>query len=358
MASISPFFSFSFFFFASLLSFSTGQSPPPPPPPPSQSLINAAETLSNSGYISMSLTLELISDTVLSRAAKNSLTGSSLTIFSPPDSSFADFGQPSLSHILLHFSPVSLSLSSLKSLPFSSKIPSLSPSNSLYVTSFPSDLQVEINNVKIIGSSIYDDGFVVVFRIEDFFVQNFTRPNATPNPNFDPSSTQCIRFDTFSRFYEVSLLLKSKGYLIISSFLELQLIGFMKNPGLKLTVFAPIDDAIVGFSGDFPEYQQLFLRHLVPCVLYWTDLNDMLNGTEFKNYVNGLSLKITKVNDVSFVNGVEITYPDLYYNDWLVVHGLQRLIPLPDEIDDEMEEDPGKPEDMNDVSIAPDRSEF
>ncbi|XP_055805195.1 putative fasciclin-like arabinogalactan protein 20 isoform X1 [Solanum dulcamara] len=350
------FFKAFFFFFSYLLCFSTAQSPPPPPAPP-QSLLNAAETLSNSGYISMSLTLELITDTVLSRAAKNSLTGSALTIFSPPDSSFTDFGQPSLSHILLHFSPVSISLSSLQSLPFSSKIPSLSPSSSLYVTSSPSDSRVSINNVEIVGSPIYDDGFVVVFAIEHFFTQNFTKPETNRNPDFKPSP-QCIRFDPFSRFYEVSLLLKSKGYLIMSSFLELQLIGFLKNTELKLTVFAPMDDAIVGFSGDFPEYQQLFLRHLVPCVLYWTDLNDMVNGTEFKNYINGLSLKITQVNDVSFVNGVEITYPDLYYSDWLVVHGLQSLIPLPDEIDDEMDEDPGKPERMIDVSIAPDHSEF
>ncbi|XP_055805204.1 putative fasciclin-like arabinogalactan protein 20 isoform X2 [Solanum dulcamara] len=229
------FFKAFFFFFSYLLCFSTAQSPPPPPAPP-QSLLNAAETLSNSGYISMSLTLELITDTVLSRAAKNSLTGSALTIFSPPDSSFTDFGQPSLSHILLHFSPVSISLSSLQSLPFSSKIPSLSPSSSLYVTSSPSDSRVSINNVEIVGSPIYDDGFVVVFAIEHFFTQNFTKPETNRNPDFKPSP-QCI-------------------------------------------------------------------------------------------------------------------------SDWLVVHGLQSLIPLPDEIDDEMDEDPGKPERMIDVSIAPDHSEF
>ncbi|MCD7451840.1 hypothetical protein HAX54_013553 [Datura stramonium] len=354
---MASFFKAFFFFFTSLLAFSTSDTVKSPSSPPPQSLLNAAETLSNSGYVSMSLTLELIADTVLSRAAKNSLTGSSLTIFSPPDSSFSDFGQPSLSHILLHFSPISLSLSSLQSLPFSSKIPSLSPSSSLYITSSPSDLQVSINNVKIVGSPIYDDGFVIVFAIEDFFTQNFTRPNTNRNQKFGPSP-QCSRFNPFSQFLDVSLLLKSKGYQIMSSFLELQLIGFLKNLGLKLTVFAPVDDAIVGFAGDFPQYQQLFLRHLVPCILYWTDLNNMENGTEFKNYVNGLSLTITKVNDVSFVNGVEITYPDLYYNDWLVVHGLQSLIPLPDETDDEMDEIPPKPERMDDVSIAPDRSEF
>ncbi|XP_016509289.1 putative fasciclin-like arabinogalactan protein 20 [Nicotiana tabacum] len=351
-----------FIIFSSLLSFSTSQTTAPPPPPPPQSLLNAAETLSNSGYVSMSLTLELISDTILSRATKHSLSPSALTIFTPPDSSFVNFGQPSLSHLLLHFSPLSLSLSSLQSLPFLSKIPSLSPSSSLYITSLATDLQISINNVKIVGSPIYDDGYVVVFAIEDFFSQNFTRPTTNQNPNFK-SSPQCITFDPFSRFYEVSLMLKSKGYLIMASFLELQLIGFLKinndSPPLKLTVFAPMDDAIVGYAGDFSDYQQLFLRHLVPCVWYWTDLN---NGTEIKNYVNGFNMMIKKVNDVAFVNGVEITYPDLYYNDWLVVHGLQSVIPLPDEIDEEMGENFGMGESNNavnfDVSMAPDHSEF
>ncbi|XP_059315498.1 putative fasciclin-like arabinogalactan protein 20 [Lycium ferocissimum] len=350
-------FFFIIFFFTSLLTFSTSQTTTQPPPPPPQSLLNAVETLSNTGHISMSLTLSLITDTILSRTTTNSLT-----IFTPPDTSFSNFGQPSLSHILLHFTPISLSLSSLQSLPFSSKIPSLSPSNSLYITTLPSNTnQISINSVNIITPPIYDDGFVVIFAIDDFFKQNFTRPE---NPNLKPGHhSQCTTLDSFSRFYEVSLHLKSKGYLIMSSFLELQLIGFFSNRvGLKLTVFAPVDDAIIGFSGDFPEYQLIFLRHLVPCVLYWSDLIDMENGTnnEFKTYVNGFNLEIRKVNDVSFVNGVEISYPDLYYNDWLVVHGLQSMIPLPDEIDDEMDDDNNidKPERTVDVSIAPDRSEF
>ncbi|KAM3269672.1 hypothetical protein P3S67_030554 [Capsicum chacoense] len=94
----------------------------------------------------------------------------------------------------------------------------------------------------------------------------------------------------------------------------------------------------VGFSGNMIEY---------PFVKCFLNLTDIVNGTEFKNYANELILKKTKVYDLSFVNGVEITHPDLYYNDWLVVHGRQCLIPIAYEIDDEMEEDPGKPEDIN-----------
>jgi len=44
---------------------------------------------------------------------------------------------------------------------------------------------------------------------------------------------------------------------------------------------------------------------------------------------NELSLKIIKVNDV---NGIEIAYPDLYYNECLMVHGFRSVIPLLDEM--------------------------
>ncbi|MCE3217130.1 hypothetical protein HAX54_010508 [Datura stramonium] len=334
---MASFFKAFFFFFTSLLAFHFRhrQIPSSPPPHPVERCGDSVELRLRFHVAHSELSLLTLSS---SRAAKTCSQVPPHHFLSPPDSSFSDFGQPSLSHILLHFSPISLSLSSLQSLPFSSKIPSLSPSSSLYITSSPSDLQVSINNVKIVGSPIYDDGFVIVFAIEDFFTQNFTRPNTNRNQKFGPSP-QCSRFNPFSQFLDVSLLLKSKGYQIMSSFLELQLIGFLKNLGLKLTVFAPVDDAIVGFffAGDFPVSAAVF-EAFGSCIPAWTDLNNMENGTEFKNYVNGLSFDDKKVNDVSFVNGVEITYPDLYYNDWLVVHGLQSLIPLPDETDDEMDE--------------------
>ncbi|GER25323.1 duplicated homeodomain-like superfamily protein [Striga asiatica] len=63
---------------------------------------------------------------------------------SPPDSSFSAYGKPSLTHLLLHFFPPSLSLSSLLSLPFASTVPSLSPASHLVVTS-GQPVQISIN---------------------------------------------------------------------------------------------------------------------------------------------------------------------------------------------------------------------
>ncbi|KAK6146803.1 hypothetical protein DH2020_020672 [Rehmannia glutinosa] len=333
------------------------QPPLQAPPPPPQSLVNAADTLASSGYTAMSLTLQLIAPTLPLPSA----TITTLTIFSPPDAAFASSGQPSLAHLLLHFSPLSLSPASLLSLPFSSTIPSLSPSKHLFVTSMQPN-QISINNVGISQSPIFDDGFVIVYAIDNFFDLNFslTLTNSTkPNPKSD---FQCLKLESTSQFEEASGVLKSRGYSIIASFLDLQLIGFLDGGGLsedvmKWTVFAPVDEELVRFSGDFLRYFSLFMRHLAPCRVEWSDLEEMANGTVVSNNVNGFSLEITKDedNEILMVNGVEITFPDMYESEWLVIHGIRGVIALPES---SAEEEMDLMEERDDVSSASDRGEF
>ncbi|KAI3686250.1 hypothetical protein L1987_79924 [Smallanthus sonchifolius] len=43
------------------------------------------------------------------------------------------------------------------------------------------------------------------------------------------------------------------------SFLNLQLLRFLSQP--TSTIFAPIDEVMIDFSGRFPDYQPLFNRH-------------------------------------------------------------------------------------------------
>ncbi|KAK6122332.1 hypothetical protein DH2020_043952 [Rehmannia glutinosa] len=284
------------------------QPPLQAPPPPPQSLVNAADTLASSGYTAMSLTLQLIAPTLPLPSA----TITTLTIFSPPDAAFASSGQPSLAHLLLHFSPLSLSPTSLLSLPFSSTIPSLSPSKHLFVTSTQAN-QISINNVGISESPIFDDGFVIVYAIDNFFDLNF-------------------------------------------------IIGISRSWGLsedvmKWTVFAPVDEELVRFSGDFLRYFSLFMRHLAPCRVEWSDLEEMANGTVVSNNVNGFSLEITKDedNEILMVNGVEITFPDMYESEWLVIHGIRGVIALPES---SPEEEMDLMEERRRVSSASDRGEF
>ncbi|CAA0832129.1 Putative fasciclin-like arabinogalactan protein 20 [Striga hermonthica] len=313
------------------LSILSAVSQPQSPPSAPQSIINAAETLASSGYTAMSLTLQLIAPALPLPSA----TITTLTIFSPPDSAFSTSGQPSLAHLLLHFSPLSLPPSSLHSLPFASKVPSLSPASHLVVTSGHPE-KISINNVGVSDTPIFDDGFVVVYAIDNFFDLNFTLAEvdrANPNPR------SCLKLESSSRFGDASGVLKSRGYSLFSSFLELQLIGFLGNSHDAVkpwTVFAAMDEELVQFSGDF-----------------------MANGTVVSNNVSGFSLEITKDEiDTVMVNGVEITFPELYESEWLVVHGIRAVIALPEIGDEEMEVMEDFPVEEDNNSMAVDNREF
>ncbi|XP_031123560.1 putative fasciclin-like arabinogalactan protein 20 [Ipomoea triloba] len=313
----------------------SSQSPSPSPP---QFLLNTAEKLSKSGYISMSLTIHLIAGSGIFNAALTSSEVpagiSALTIFSPPDSAFAASGQPSLPHLLLHFAPISLSSTSLHSLPYGSKIPTLSSSDSLYITTSRSaGAPISINGVKLSDESpVFDDGSVTVFEIDDFFPPNFSLPTAG-----DPSSSligysEC-KLQPFSQLRDASAALKSRGYMIMASFLDLQLFGFLNPSPLKLTVFAPVDAALISYSRNAAAYQSLLLRHILPCVLPWTELNELGKGagTVFKDYVSGFTVAVTSSNRLIFVNGVRITFPDMYHSDTIVIHGVREMIPFSDD---------------------------
>ncbi|XP_019161127.1 PREDICTED: putative fasciclin-like arabinogalactan protein 20 [Ipomoea nil] len=298
----------------------------------SQALTNAVDTLSDSGYIAMSLTIELIAETLI-HSTDDTIT--TLTIFSPPDSIFAAVGQPSLRHLLLHFSPLALSISALSSLPLGSEIPNLSPSSSLYISASSSssdDSHVSINGVKISTSPIFDDGSVIVFTVDDFFAANFTPPVPAP---INPSSLHIpdCKLRQFSMLNVASAVLKSRGYSIMASFLDLQLLGFMNTPPINLTVFAPVDGALIQFSGDLMVYQLVLMRHVLPCALNWTELNELGRGSgaAFQDYVKQFSMNVRSANGEVFVNGIRISIPDMYHNDWVVIHGLNEMIPLPDE---------------------------
>jgi hypothetical protein len=146
----------SLFFLFSFLSFSSSI--------PTETLREAAVILSNSGYLSMSLTLPLVSNSLIPHTP-------SLTIFSPSDTAFTQSGQPPLSILRLHFSPLSFPLNSLESLSLGAKIPSLFPNYSLTITSTGDD--VSLNGVKIKDSPVYDDGSLVILGVDRFFDTGF-----------------------------------------------------------------------------------------------------------------------------------------------------------------------------------------
>ncbi|GAV80409.1 Fasciclin domain-containing protein [Cephalotus follicularis] len=286
---------------------------------------DAAEILSNSGFISMSLTLQLLSETLTTPQSK------SLTLFSPSDHAFALHGQPPLSLLQLHFSPLSLSLQSLKSLPQDSKIPTLSPNHSLVITSSPSDDFVSLNGVKIDGSPIFDSGSLTIFGTDDFFNPDFrvSGHNQSHGGSLGcvvPSSVDGSGFN----FGEASGALRSRGCSFMASFLDLQVMRFMGQSPSLLTLFAPVDDAMVGFVGNFSDYSSLFFRHLLPCKLEWNDLVGFNNGTELGTYLEGFGINVTSYGDAVMVNDVLVMSPDMYYSDGVVIHGLNEVLKVPE----------------------------
>lgn len=220
----------------------------------------------------------------------------------------------------------------LKSLPYGAKIPTFSSAHSLTVTTaFPDDSEtVSLNNVNVTGSPIYDDGALVIFGVERFFDVEFTPLAPMQSPNSDLG---CVLMKDYPRlssggysFREASGMLRSRGYAVMASFLDLQLLGFLGDP--KLTVFAPVDELMVEKANNFADYYLLFLRHVVPCKLTWTDLANVENGTQLHTYLEGFNLNVTRSDDLFMVNEVEVTFPDMYYSDWLVVHGVRQILSL------------------------------
>ncbi|KAJ6689600.1 hypothetical protein OIU85_005960 [Salix viminalis] len=258
---------------------------------PTETLREAAVTLSNSGYLSMSLTLPLVSNSLLPHTP-------SLTIFSPCDTAFTQSGQPPLSILRLHFSPLSFRLNSLESLSLGAKIPTLFPNHSLTITSTGDD--ISLNGVKIRDSPVYDDGSLVILGVDRFFDPGFGASGQNLGCSVKVSS------DYYS-YNEASRVLKSKGYSVMASFLDLQLMAGFKDK-TALTIFAPVDEVIKAFLGDLSEYSSMF-----------------------QTYLKGFGITVSTSGDNLMLNDqASVNFPDMYHNDWLVIHGLRSILMEPE----------------------------
>ncbi|GER28272.1 fasciclin-like arabinogalactan protein, partial [Striga asiatica] len=239
---------------------------------------------------------------------------------------------PSLAHLLLHSSPLSLSPSSLLSLPFASTVPSLSPASHLAVTSGQPE-QISINNVEVSDTPIFDDGFVFVYAIDGFFNLNFTLADADPaNPN-PRSDSQCLKLESSSRFGDAPGVLKSRVYSNSHDVVK------------PWTVFGAMDVELVQFFGDFVGLSSLFMRHLAPCKVMWNNMDEMTNGTVVSNNVSGFSLEITK-DEVDTVMRVAGGSQD------------RAVIALPEIGDEEMEVTEDFPVEEDNNSMALDNGNF
>nr|XP_034902564.1 putative fasciclin-like arabinogalactan protein 20 [Populus alba]TKR84866.1 hypothetical protein D5086_0000252190 [Populus alba] len=281
---------------------------------PTDSILDATQILSNSGYVAMALILEFGSQTDLIPPSQ------SLTIFSPSDTAFSLSGQPSLDLLHFHFTPRSFSLNSLKSLPPGYQIPTLFSNHSLVISS-NADSQTSVNGVKINGSALYDDGFLVIFGVDNFLDPDFTVSGSINGSTGGICECHVTSGDDDYSFEEASGVLKSRGYSVMASFLDLQLAKFKDHT--RLTILAPVDEIVKGFMGDFSDYRSIFLRHVVPCKISWRDLVSLDDGVVLPTYLRGFKINVTVSSTFLMFNGVQVIVPEIYSNSWLAVHGLE-----------------------------------
>ncbi|KAG5240460.1 hypothetical protein OIU78_007011 [Salix suchowensis] len=281
---------------------------------PTYSIVDATQILSNSGYVAMALILEFGSQTDLIPPSQ------SLTIFSPSDTAFSLSGQPSLDLLHFHFSPRYFSLNSLKSLPPGYQFPTLFSNHSLVITSH-ADRQISVNGVQITGSALYDDGFLVVFGIDSFLDPDFTVSGSINGSTGGALGCHVTSSDNDYSFEEASGVLRSRGYSVMASFLDLQLAEFMEHTAL--TILAPADEIVKGFMGDFSDFRSIFLRHVVPCKISWRDLVGLDDGVVLSTFLRGFKINVTVTDTFLMLNGVRVIVPEMYSNGWLAVHGLE-----------------------------------
>ncbi|KAL5793405.1 hypothetical protein ACOSP7_001999 [Xanthoceras sorbifolium] len=294
----------------------------------SNALFNALETLSYSGYLSMALTLQITFKTL-------NLESEKMTLFAPSDFTFAKCGQLSLLDLQLHISPIRFSQDSLRDLSFGTRIPTLLSNQSLIVTT--SAGQLSINGVLIQESAIFDQESVVIYGIDDFFNSSFhigTASHSAPEPS--PSSTtmennasrlELSGFDV-DAFGNASNWLRSRGYTMMATFLDVQLTGFDKDE-TRLTIFAPVDEAVEAYVRNMTDYVSMLQRHVVPGLLAWKNLVELQDGTLLPTFSGGFEINVAWSGDILVLNGVPVVFPDMYSSNCLVLHGLNSLLVFP-----------------------------
>ncbi|XP_043712599.1 putative fasciclin-like arabinogalactan protein 20 [Telopea speciosissima] len=289
---------------------------------------DAVEILADTGFMAMSLTIQLVAQALISNL-------SYATIFSPADAAFIQSGQPSIDLLQYHISPLAFSVETLRTLPYGTKIPTLYQNHSLMVTTPANGQQISLNNVKINESTIFDDGSLVVFGIDKFFDPSFSISSHLPPIGAPTSNFYCTApylHDSaldFESFVMASNSIRDKGYSVMASFLELQLP--QSGDQKKLTIFAPVDEAIEDYKQLSGENSTVFHRHGLPCKLTWSDLVMLDDGATLETLLRGFRINVTRSGITVLLNGVPVIFPDLYYHDWLVIHGIPQILSLPAE---------------------------
>ncbi|QHO47281.1 hypothetical protein HN51_016672 [Arachis hypogaea] len=98
--------------------------------------------------------------------------------------------------------------------------------------------------------------------------------------------------------------------------------------GTNFTIFAPLDVAFPeAVKRNISDYSSIFRKHVVPRLLTWRDLISLPDNTLLPTlFSNDFSIRVTVSWMVRYVNGVLVVVPDMHRSDFVVVHGIRRLL--------------------------------
>ncbi|PNX76029.1 hypothetical protein L195_g031974 [Trifolium pratense] len=254
----------------------------------------AAQTLTNSNFLSMSLTLRLASSSLPSTT--------SATIFVPSDTAFRRHGPLPLSLLQYHIIPSKIPLHYLTSLPISTPLPTLLPNSSLIITT--SSLShhhhhhhhhFSINNVTVSTTPLFENPSLLILSLHDFF-------NSSSLYLPEPESLRRI--------------LRSNNCSLTAVFLENLLPEL--TVGAKITVFAPPDEAVRNVA--------ILKKHVVLGLIRWRDLIRFPDDARLKTLFDGFDIRVSVFPRRRLLNGVNIIVPDMYRDEFVVVHRVGGLL--------------------------------
>ncbi|XP_015971255.1 putative fasciclin-like arabinogalactan protein 20 [Arachis duranensis] len=152
-------------------------------------------------------------------------------------------------------------------------------------------------------------------------IASSTYPQSQKYPSSNPSALMLIRLPAVAR------VLKDYGCSCMATFLDAQLSKEYRN-GTNFTIFAPLDVAFPeAVKRNISDYSSIFRKHVVPRLLTWRDLISLPDNTLLPTlFSNDFSIRVTISWMVRYVNGVLVVVPDMHRSDFVVVHGIRRLL--------------------------------
>ncbi|KAL9229263.1 hypothetical protein vseg_004748 [Gypsophila vaccaria] len=298
---------------------------------PADTIASASEILSNTNnHNAMSLILPLIS-------APLSLPSlPSATLFSPSNTAFSSVsGQPGLSLLKFHFCPRRYSPADLLSLSYGSLLPTLLNDSSLAVSSTVFDDFFSLNGVHIAvnHSPLFDDSHLIIYSVDSFFPPNsplLDSVSALSPTHTSPDSPDCHLNSPRGAYWDASAALRTRGYSLMAGFLDVQVSQFGYGGG-PVTVFAPKDEEMRGYFGNFDDWGSVFLRHVVGCQVSWAELNELKEGVILGTFLKGFGIKVGRngVGSLVINQNFTVEFPDFYRGDKILVHGLSGVFTVP-----------------------------